>query len=98
MCVSPLVYPQTSGVEGKATKERQSLSVENEYASVAFSGINDNTLSRERINVNDMREVVAAAFPTTENVHPNLDLSRYLTDKSRAAFLRNEASAMILAK
>ena len=59
-----------------------------------FSGTNDNAL----INVNDMRDVVAAAFPTTENVHPNLDLGRYLTDKSRTAFSRDEASAMILAK
>ena len=45
-----------------------------------------------------MTDVVAAALPTTESVRPNLDLGRYLTDKSRAAFLRDEASAMRLTR
>jgi hypothetical protein len=45
-----------------------------------------------------MRDVVAAAFLTTESVRPNLEPGRYLTDKSRAAFLRDEASATRLTR
>ena len=45
-----------------------------------------------------MRDVVAAALPTTESVRPNLDLGRYLTDKSRAAYSRDEAPATRLTR